>query len=811
MCSDMKFARRGLAALFGFLFLLVAAGCKTTDDAKKWDGLSKKADTVVADSVGIQGISHVLTQEGEKVSLVSDQPLVYRVFTLSNPTRLVLEFPKAVLGPAVQPVVLNKGSLTGLYPSETGKGGSQLEVTMEMMLEYEVRERDDGLDIVFISNPGRGAHGKAAVSDLVVSHRRGHTDLRLLGQGVVTTPKAFRLNNPPRLVLDMAGVAGPGNSRRFAIDSLHAVNARLVGGTDKTRLVVELTDVGVGFSLGSEAGMPVLRLGHDIRTAARSGVAAASAASGVYGVNFTREGQGALVGIKVNKKGGPLKIKRDGAIIRLSIADTPVAPHLVRRMDVRAFGGPVTFVDTEFREKGAHLGITLQDIGSRHEVLEKSGEILVRVHPAPQKTVEEASPYTGSKVSLDFKEIDIQNALRVIAEVSDLNIILSDSVSGTLTMRLVDVPWDQALELILEAKGLGQVKQGNVLRIAPVEEIQATSEAKQKARQSARRLEPFVTELIPVSFADGAKLSKLLTEGNQQNGAGMVSAGGSISLDARTNTLIVTDTAANIARIKDMVDKLDRPIPQVLIEARIVEIDRESRDEFGINWGFAAKRGSDYGIADTSANAYTASQATDSGARLTTSASQNVALPTDNAAIGQVGVYLGGISPWLDLDIEIAALENDDKAKTISSPRVMTTNNQKATIRQGVKVPYTVTQDGVPITTFINAELSLEVTPQVTPNDYITLKILATNNSVTGSGTTLSVSTKEVDTQALVDNGETIVLGGIYQDIQNRNTDGVPGLNKLPFIGWMFENHANYDKRTELLIFITPHIIKPRQ
>jgi type IV pilus assembly protein PilQ len=794
---------------------LFIGGCKTTDESEKWDGLSGNENASELDGINIARMVHVKTQQGEKISLASNMPLTYQVFRLSNPNRVVLIFPKATLGPTIQPTVIRESALTGLFPSEEKTGGSRIEVTLKKALEYEVVEHDDGLDIIFLSGEKLLLDAKPIIDNLAVNHLQNSTELRLLGNGHIdTTPKVFRLNNPPRIVVDMVGVEGPAHGRRFVVNSPHVLNALLMGGPQKTRLVIQLVDAVVGYQVEQEAGMPVIRLGQQLNNSQDAKGGMRPAQNGVHNVQFTRDGPGALVRVLLNNRGGQLKTRREGGKLFLSLPNTPVAKSLLRRMDVRSYGGPVLYVDTESREESAFVVVTMDKIGSRHEVLEKGGEILVRIHPAPDESEENDSPFTGSKISLDFKDIDVQNALRIIAEVSDLNIILSDSVSGTITMRLVDVPWDHALELILEAKGLGRVKQGNVLRIAPLAEIKSTTQARLQAKQSVQQLEPFVTELIPVSFAAGEDIKALLMEGDQKRGTRLVSSAGTVSIDKRTNTLIIKDTAGNMSKIRDMVKKLDKPIAQVLIEARIVEVDRNSKDEFGINWGFATKSNDGgFGVSDTSANAYEAHQATagtsNPRARLTTATPSNVNL-IPASSTGRVGAHIGGLSPLVDLDIEIAALEEDNKAKTISSPRVLTTNNKIASISQGIKVPYTIVEDGVKTTTFVEAKLSLEVTPHVTPDSYITLQINATNDSIASLGPPPSVNTKTINTQALVFDGETIVLGGIFQNNQVRNKSGVPGLRNIPLVGWMFENYADADTQSELLIFITPHIIHPK-
>ena len=792
-------------------------GCKTTNETTKWEGLSGNKINSELDGINIARMVHIKTQQGDKISLASNKPLTYQVFRLSNPKRVVLIFPKTTLGPTIQPSVIRESILTGLFPSEDKDGGSRIEVTLKKELEYEVIERDDGLDILFLSGNKLLLDAKASIDNLAINHQQNSTELRLLGKGKIdTTTKVFRLNNPPRLVVDMVGVEGPGHGRRFVVNSPHVLNALLMGGPQKTRLVVELVDAIVGYQIEHEAGMPIIQFGHQLGNAKGMKGGKGPIQNGVHNVQFTRDGPGALVRVLLNNRGGPLKTRREGGKLFLSLANTPVAESLLRRMDVRSFGGPVLYVDTESREDSTFVVVTLDKIGSRHEVLEKGGEILVRIHPAPNESEQNDSPFTGSKISLDFKDIEVQNALRIIAEVSDLNIILSDTVSGTITMRLVDVPWDQALELILEAKGLGRVKQGNVLRVAPLAEIKKTTQDRLQAKQSVQQLEPFVTEMIPISFATGDDIKSLLMEGDQKRGTRLVSSSGMVSIDKRTNTLIIKDTAENMSKIRNMVKKLDKPIAQVLIEARIVEVDRNSKDEFGINWGFAAKSTKgDFGVgvSDNAENAYESHIATagtsNPRARLTTATPSNINLMPASST-GRIGAHIGGLSPLIDLDVEIAALEEDNKAKTISSPRVLTTNNKIASISQGIKVPYTITVDGVRSTTFVEAKLSLKVTPHVTPDGYITLQINATNDSIASLGPPPSVNTKTINTQALVFDGETIVLGGIFQNNQVRNKSGVPGLRNIPLVGWMFENYADADTQSELLIFITPHIIHPK-
>lgn len=490
-----------------------------------------------------------------------------------------------------------------------------------------------------------------------------------------------------------------------------------------------------------------------------------------------------------------------------------------KRLDVRAFGAPVHTIDIDTEGQDARIVVTLNDAADQHEIMQQGETILLRVTPAEiQAGTGKKGVYSGEKISMDFKDIDIQNALRLLAELNGLNILTSDSVQGTLTMRLVDVPWDQALDMILEAKGLGKVLQGNVLRIAPLAEIQRMAEARLRAQESNQQLEPITTEMIPVSFASASDIRTLLMEGDQEKGTRLLSQSGSVSIDQRTNTLIVKDMVSHQAQIRRMVAALDKPIPQVLIEARIVEVRRDSAFNLGINWGFNYKNSpsSSLGISSTADNAYQVQQhATTQDARRPRMSGENLPLnvnlmPQDVA--GQLGIHLGSLSPLMDLDIELGALESDGKAKTISSPRVLTTDNQPASISQGSRQPYPTQAEGGGTTyDFIDAFLSLRVTPHVTANGFITLEVHATNNALGASLSTAPppISTKEVQTQALVKNGQTIVLGGIFQNNHTDGQTGIPKLSNMPYLGWLFKNKTMSDSQSELLIFITPHIVNP--
>lgn len=757
-------------------------------------------------------IEAVDTGQGSQVIIQGDGQIGYQLYELDKPPRLLMVFPKQSLDPAIQPRTLSLSTLTGLFPTERPEGGSKLEIVLKSPLEHQVSERPDGLEVTVFSGQQQGSGEKPVVKDVQVMSGEEGTRIHLLGSGELPDPQIFRLSNPARLVVDLFGAAGQIKRQDMKLNSPELSGIEIGNAPDKTRLIIALSDPAVTFRQTREHGLPVILLSHG---SSREGGKPA-----VRNLEFSRDGEQALIKVELGRTDIPMESQQDGADLVIDLVGTSLPEHLRRRMDVSAFGGPVTAVDAYPHEGKTRLVVRMSGPNNLHDLVQMGNRLLIKVKP-PEAADTGRTTYTGERITLDFQDISVQNAIKLIAEVSDLNIITSDTVTGTLTMRLVDVPWDQALDLILESRALGKIKQGNVLRVAPLTELQSMAQARLQTEQSSQQLEPLRTELIPVSFADVAQLRTLLTDGDAQLGSRILTIRGTVAVDPRTTTLIIKDTVSNLARIKEMIQRLDKPIPQVLIEARIVEVDRVSQQALGINWGVNYRRSSDnpkFGISSTVANAYTTQQAvlaaTNPQPRMTGAvAPMNVNLkPT--GSVGQVGFHLGSISPLLDLDVELGALETFGKAKVISSPRVLTTNNQGATIQQGINQPYpTESSSGGTTYSYITATLMLNVTPQVTPNNFITLTVQASNNSLgtapTGSAAPPPINTKQVSTRVLIKNGETIVLGGIYQNSTNEDRTGVPGLSEIPLFGWLFKNYSVRSTQTELLIFITPRIVEP--
>ncbi|MEO5363553.1 MAG: type IV pilus secretin PilQ [Magnetococcus sp. DMHC-8] len=830
--------------------------------------------TTVAAATLLSRIDALETSQGVRILLEANGSLSYQVFALDSPPRLLLTLAGVRLEPAVQPRQLALPGVTGLFPMAGDNQTSRLEIALLKPVEYTIRERPNGLELTLFSRteapavadeappgqPSPGAPGNR-IDNLQVSHSHTGTLLHLFGAGTIPEPESFRLQEPPRLVLDFAGVTGPTTDRVVPVASREVNTVRLAAEPHKTRLIIELADPNAVMRLDRTEPMPVIQLLPAIATAP-----VVQHTPQVEAVTFTQKGSTALLTIRTNDAAVLLDSHREGQQLTITLPGTRLAEGLShrgtggQRQDVQSFGGPVKSIDTYPDGPNTRVVVTLTAPGDQHEIVQQGKNILLQVRPAATAETGPAQPvYTGAKVSMDFKGIDIHNALRLLAELNRLNLLISDTVKGTVTMRLVEVPWDQALDLILETKGLGKILQGNVLRVAPIAELQSLADAQWQARESKQKLEPIVTELIPVSFAKAAEIRDLLMEADQKNpgstpaagasagaarpnpaGAAaqggreaaraprLLSASGSVSVDQRTNTLIVKDMAANLAKIREMVAKLDKPIPQVLIEARIVEVGRDSATGLGINWGFNYKSGTDaaLGIANSAGNAYQVQQdlTTQSARRALMTGS---ATPAFNVGmlpgVGQMpswvgsgvpsnlGIHLGALSPLLDLDIELGALEVNGKAKTISSPRVLTANNKEANISQGIRQPYPAeSQSGGIIYQYIDAALSLKVTPHVTASGYITLEVTAKNNSIKGAvapGAPPALDTREVETQALVRDGQTIVLGGILQNRESDSQRGIPELQEIPLLGWLFKNKVTSNNQTELLVFITPRIV----
>jgi type IV pilus assembly protein PilQ len=417
--------------------------------------------------------------------------------------------------------------------------------------------------------------------------------------------------------------------------------------------------------------------------------------------------------------------------------------------------------------------------------------------------------YIGQRISLDFKDADLQNVFRIIAEVSNLNIITSDDVRGKVTLRLINVPWDQALDLVLKSKGLGKEEMGNVIRIAKYDQIAKEQTARAEAEKARLPMVPLKVRIIPVNFARAGDMAGRIKD--------VLTERGSVSTDERTNVLIVKDVQEALVRAEGLVRNLDTEIPQVLIESRIVEASSNFNKALGVQWGgnaaFTQVTGNPTGLAFPANGAAAGGIAggTSAGTAPVPNYAVSLPAPVGEGSGGAIGLILGSAGGAFNLNLRLSALENSGVVKTISAPKIATIDNKEATIGQGLSIPFSqVSASGVN-TTFIEAKLELKVTPHVSADGSILLKIKATNNSpnpqLTGANGQPSISKREAETEVLVKDGETTVIGGIYTRQTSNRRSEVPFLGKIPLLGALFRNTSEQDDHTELLIFITPRIM----
>ncbi len=414
--------------------------------------------------------------------------------------------------------------------------------------------------------------------------------------------------------------------------------------------------------------------------------------------------------------------------------------------------------------------------------------------PVIEQIGSDEKKYTGAKTSLVFDNANVRDILRLIAEISNLNIIASDEVKGNVTLRLIDVPWDQALELVLDITNLGMLQEGNVVRVLPKEQIRTMREAELTAARSQEKLEPLATEVITVSYADLGSVAGPAKE--------VLSERGNITEDSRNKLLIITDIASRIEKAKELIAILDTPERQVMIEARIVQVNSNYSRDLGVNWGLQSRNPQDNSVIESGVAGL-------GGGFLVDVTDEAVGSFIATPGVGTQLRFGKAIFEDIIVDMQISALESDGKGKVISTPRVTTLNGEKATISQGTSIPYQTSGADGPKTEFVNAELKLEVTPVINPDDSIILEILATNDSpsLTAGATAPSIDTKKAETKVLIQDGETTVIGGIFVENIQESEDGIPGLMHVPVLGHLFKSSKKQTVKDELLVFITPRIM----
>lgn len=490
--------------------------------------------------------------------------------------------------------------------------------------------------------------------------------------------------------------------------------------------------------------------------------------------------------------------------ILIEFHNTDILEDLLYQLDVLDFGTVVKSVET-FKD-GANSRIVIDTTGAyeyTYQQIENIFTIAVEKDISNKGILGGGKDYKGKPISLNFQDLPVRTVLQIIADVNGLNLVTTDSVSGNITLRLDGVPWDQALDIILKVKGLDKRMDGSILMVAPAEELAAREAKELEVQKKVQELEPLYSEFIQINYAKALDISELL----KSEGMTLLSDRGNVSVDERTNTLLIKDTAHSIASVRTMVETLDIPIKQVLIESRMVTVRDNIDEELGIRWGITDQNGSD-GIGGSLIGAETVS----SGIIPALTDRLNVNLPIVNPA-GSIGVHVAKLADGTLLDLELSALERENKGEVIASPRITTSNQQQARIEQGTEIPYVqAASSGATTVSFKKAVLSLEVTPHITPDNRIILDLVITQDTrgdtvQTPTGPAVAIDTQRIQTQVLADNGETVVLGGIFQQQVISAVTKVPVLGDIPYIGQAFRTNRDFNEKKELLIFVTPKII----
>ncbi|PSV05403.1 type IV pilus secretin PilQ family protein [Photobacterium kishitanii] len=531
----------------------------------------------------------------------------------------------------------------------------------------------------------------------------------------------------------------------------------------------------------------------------------------VQKIDFRRDGKGrGVLTLKLQRPQSLVDFRRQGKQLQLDIFDTQLTNEQIHTLDVVDFATVVNSIDTSNIPRGARLVFHLAagydyDYRLRGNNLEVT--ITQRVQPKSTSTAAQTKvSYQGKPISINFQDIPVRNVLQLIADYNDFNLVVADTVSGNVTLRLDNVPWPQVLDIILQAKGLDKRVRGSVLLVAPKTELAANDHQVMETARKQQQLASLRSKLIQINYAKATDIAELLR--GASDGIGMLSERGSLHVDERTNALIIKDTPESITSIKEIVVALDIPVKQVQIEARIVTIDEGNIDELGVRWGVSSIDG------DTAIGGSIEGNLGSSGLLDDTTVDDflNVNLGATQGGAASIAFQVAKLGNVL-LDLELSALQSERKAEIISSPRLMTTNKKTAYIEQGTEIPYLeASSSGAVSVDFKKAVLSLMVTPQITPDNKLVLDLEVTQDSKgeevpTGVGTAVAIKTQRIGTQVLVNNGETVVLGGIYQNQVNNSVRKVPILGDIPVLGALFRHKMEELGKRELLIFVTPKIV----
>jgi type IV pilus assembly protein PilQ len=658
-------------------------------------------------------------------------------------------------------------------------------------------------------------------------------ELKLSFDEPVTAPRGYTIEQPARIALDLPGVANKLGSKNRELGVGNARSVTIVEAKDRTRLIVNLNNL-APYSTRVEGSDLFVLVGESSAASARQNAAATAAVAqsapkksyglqskSISNIDFQRgeQGEGNVV-ITLSDASVSPDIQEQGGKIRLDFAKTELPESLRVRLDVKDFATPVQFVSaTGGADK---TSILIEPVGIYdYLAYQTENKLTLSVKPLSQDDVErrnaERFAYTGEKLSLNFQDIDVRSVLQLIADFTDLNLVASDTVAGNITLRLQNVPWDQALDLVLKTKGLDKRQVGNVLLVAPADEIAARERQELESQKQIAELAPLRRELIQVNYAKAADMAKLFQSVTSADGASS-DIRGSVTVDERTNSIIAYQTQDRLDELRRIIAQLDIPVRQVMIEARIVEANVDYDKALGVRWGGATRRGnwSVYGkdgatsFDNDSGQVYLPGTDTVGNVSL-----QDGVAPVpfvDMGVLGSTsGIGIGFLTDNVTLDLQLSAMEKTGNGEIVSQPKVVTSDKETAKILKGQEVPYQeASSSGATSTSFKEAALSLEVTPQITPDNRIIMEVKVTKDApdfARALNGVPPINKNEVNAKVLVNDGETIVIGGVFSNTQTKGVEKVPFLGDLPFLGRVFRRDIVSDNKAELLVFITPRIM----
>ena len=764
------------------------------------------------DAFSIQRIEVTETASGPRVAIEGSKSFEYTVFRLTDPLRVVIDLPRAQLGKIAGPVEVKDGTINVIQNRQVEdpeKSGARIEIGLDQLVEYDVVSEGNFLYLNFgkpaiplpkeVKGEEKKPEKKEAAPAAPLKKARSVQEVGILdkvdwvkvdikGDGLIPDYKSFQLSRPTRLVVDLPQMGNASGKKNIDVGSRLLKDIRIGQHPDKVRLVFTIP----------EAKLPPYQL--------------------------TREGQELKLTLGEVKKELPQEEK--APVVE------PPKPAQGAEAEPQA--------EAKAKEEAAPPAAEKPAGSPVQEAKAAATEIKP---PEPEKAP--VGTYKGVKISLDFKDADIHNIFRLIAEVSNLNVITTEDVKGKITIRLVNVPWDQALDVILATKNLIKIEEGNVLRITTAETLRKEREEKQKeeetllkTRDTKLKLEDSTTKSIRLNYSDCTDIQRLLL-GAMPVGVAMpvgmtaasmkrlLSPSGSVNCDKRTSTLIIQDVRSYLEDIEQLVRQLDIPTPQVLIEARVVQAVTTFTRSLGIQWGGSINQtgGGNWAWGLTGNNpaaaagwGFTPNQAGGASSTNLIMPSNfvvNVPAPSANTPVGGAAISFGKLTGNLiNLDLRLSMGETDAQTRVIARPKLATLDNREAHIKQGEKIPYETTSQAGTQVQFIDAVLQLKVTPHVTPDGSILMKVLVTRDA---RGTfrspvnqVPSIDNREAETEVLVRDGETLVIGGIYETENDQTEQGIPWLMQVPFLKWLFKNQEIINAKRELLIFITPTIIQKK-